>query len=530
VGRRGGAGRRAPRAGAGSAEGGVELSAASFGTRSAAARWLGAFDGSEAPAVTWNGAFAIDGFETDGYREHSAAEALGGSARLDGALGGGRFSAAALVREREREEPGPLSELELARDPLASNAMFANDVESVDRWAGSASWSGDRLPLELRVGGESRDASFRRTLLLAESFGDGKRRETDAGAINIAARTARAIAAGESLVWQAAFEARRERADTLYFAPDGAGEPLADESVRRERLALELSTSWRPTSSLELSTTLRGDRIDDDARHGGERRDAAFSPRLALAWAPARLAGLELVAEVGRAFRAPTLDQRYDPRPFPIPGAAPDGGSFTISSPTLEPQRSRSWEAGVRRVGSASRGRLLVYRMILADEIDFDPATFRYANLARSRHEGIEAELAWRFANGAELTGSGAVARAFTEGSARSGQLKNVPRTLARVGWTSPPRAALGFALRVTALDGRWADDANRRDLGDRVVADLRVWRAFGSLRARLDLLNLLDDDALELGFLLPAADGGERLFGFAPAPRAWRLGLEWLW
>jgi outer membrane receptor protein involved in Fe transport len=515
-----------PRVAGAEPEGAVEISSASFGTHSAGLRWLGSFRAGAEEPEPWNAAFAVDGFETAGYREHSAARASGASARLEGAVGGGRLSAAVLVRERDREEPGPLSELELARDPLASNAMFADDLEAVERSAAHAGWSGERLPLELRVGRERRDASFRRTLLLAEDFGDGKRRETDAEALTVALRTARAMPAGATLAWQTAFEARSENADTRYFELGEAARPLADESVRRERWALELSAAWRPASSFELSTTLRGDRIDDRARHGGDRRDEAFSPRFALVWSPARLAGLELVAEVGRAFRAPTLDQRYDPRPFPLP----DGGSFTISSPALEPQRSRSWEVGARRAGRSSRFKLLAYRMILADEIDFDPATFRYANLARSRHEGVEAELAWRFASGAELAGSGALARAFTEGISRSGQLKNVPRHLVRLRWTSPARAPVGFALRVTALDGRYADDANRRSLGDRVVADARLSRDLGPVRLRLDLLNLLDDDALELGFLLPGADGADTLFGFAPAPRAVRLGLEWLW
>jgi outer membrane receptor protein involved in Fe transport len=235
---------------------------------------------------------------------------------------------------------------------------------------------------------------------------------------------------------------------------------------------------------------------------------------------------VELFAEVALAFRAPTLDQRYDPRPFP----SPDGGAFTISSAALEPQRSRSVELGVRRAGPASRLRVVAYRMILADEIDFDPATFRYANLGRSRHEGVEAELVWTTARAGTVALSGALSRAFTEtGGVASGQLKNVPRTLARVGWSPPLPARLELSVHVTALAGRWADDANARRLDDRMVADLRLARALGPLRLRVDLLNLLDDDGLEVAFLLPGADGGDRLFGFAPSPRAARLGVEWL-
>ena len=48
-------------------------------------------------------------------------------------------------------------------------------------------------------------------------------------------------------------------------------------------------------------------------------------------------------------------------------------------------------ELGAR--GATRRGarwRLVAYRQILENEIDFDPATFRYGNIGRSRHEGIE--------------------------------------------------------------------------------------------------------------------------------------------
>ena len=49
-----------------------------------------------------------------------------------------------------------------------------------------------------------------------------------------------------------------------------------------------------------------------------------------------------------------------------------------------------------------------------------------------------------------------------------------------------------------------------------------------GTLR---DALNFFDDNTIELAYLLPAKGGlGETLHGFAPAPRAFRLGLETSW
>ena len=494
-------------------------SMASFGTRTIDVTW------SATPAERWRSSIALDASETGGYRENSAAESIGGSVRVEREGEAGDLALAALARHREREEPGPLSERELRLDPLASNPLFDDDHEKAERWALGASWSGRTWPVELAATGDGRDATFRRTLLLAEGLGDTQVRETAAEALSLAARTARELAPSSRLSFGGALRIDRARADTQYFSDVEGGAPHATEVARRDRLALEVRLRAGLTRRLEVAATARGDLVSDEARAAADRRDRAFSPRIAVAWSPRALAGVELFGEAGRAFRAPTLDQRYDPRPFP----APDGGTFVLSSATLQPQHSRSWELGARGADAGLRWRALAYRMIVTDEIDFDPASFRYANLARSRHEGVEAELAWRRERGALELGF-ARGAAFIEGERRSGQLKNVPRLLLRGGVETQIPGGVEVSARVTHLGGRFADDANRRPLDDATILDLRAARRFGSLRVWIDLLNLADEGALELGYLLPGADGGESLFGFAPAPRAARLGLEWLW
>jgi outer membrane receptor protein involved in Fe transport len=262
--------------------------------------------------------------------------------------------------------------------------------------------------------------------------------------------------------------------------------------------------------------------------HGGSSH-SAVSPRLGAVWhlRDETEGGLELFAEIGRAFRAPTLDQLFDPRPFDGPA-----GPFTLSNSALEPQRSRGWEVGLQGRKPRSSWRIVAYRMEVENEIDFDPATFRYANIGRSRHEGLESS--WRRALGraGEVRLSYVRSQVGATGpGASSGQLKNIPRDVARLGWNVRLRGDVELDLRQSLLAGRWADDAHLYRLGDVLRTDLRLTRAVGDYRLRLDVLNLFDQDALELAYLLPNATfDGETLHGFAPLPRAVRLGVERSW
>jgi outer membrane cobalamin receptor len=99
----------------------------------------------------------------------------------------------------------------------------------------------------------------------------------------------------------------------------------------------------------------------------------AWSPRVG---AVAKWRHASMYVSAGRGFNAPTLEQLYDVRP-----------RITLSNPGLEPQRARSLEAGAR----GGRWADDAYLIRVTNEIDFDPSTFRYGNIARSEHRGLEA-------------------------------------------------------------------------------------------------------------------------------------------
>ena len=114
-----------------------------------------------------------------------------------------------------------------------------------------------------------------------------------------------------------------------------------------------------------------------------------------------------LHAAYAEGYKAPTL--------FQLSGSA---GAF--GNPALSPERSRSYEVGVRQSLGTVSGSVTLYRRDSRNLIDFvgcagagAPAICTggtrpfgtYDNVARARAEGIEAEVQWQVSNAFSLSG-----------------------------------------------------------------------------------------------------------------------------
>jgi hemoglobin/transferrin/lactoferrin receptor protein len=123
----------------------------------------------------------------------------------------------------------------------------------------------------------------------------------------------------------------------------------------------------------------------------------------AQAGAVARLASpLDLALRIAQGFRAPNL---YD---LTNVGVVP--GGVVVPNPALDPEKSLTYEAGLRLHGSRTGGELVVYRTIIDGFIDRVPATFngdtlldgervfQGTNIGEARLWGIEAEAIQRIA------------------------------------------------------------------------------------------------------------------------------------
>lgn len=524
-----------PRLAAGAAGG-------SFGTASGDLRWT-------RPGERAAAALSLDGRRTEGHRDHDASRRLGARLRFDGTIDGGslperahEWTVALAAARHRREEPGPLSLAEIAADRRGSNALFRFDRDDEERWTASAGWRRS-APVVLSVRGwhDERSSDAVRTLLLAAGFGDRAARRLDAAATGLSL-----VASGElghpdrplvdappsdgaalpGIDWTFGLDLAREELDSRWRAVDDAGRrgaPLAAARGERRRAGGFASLGWDAADRLRLVAGVRWDAIDD--RFPGARRREAWSPR---AGAVVRLAPgrpWTAFAQWSRAFKAPTLDQLFDPRPLPD-GA---GGTFTLANPTLVPQRAETVEAGLRDVGPGGGWRLAAWRTAVEEEIDFDPATFRYVNLGATLHRGVEAggEL-WRGRRGRVEIGWEWNEVFPRRGPNEGRQLKNVPEHTGRLlaFLRLPAEVDLGVAVRHLA--GRHLDDAHRFALPDATLVDLRLARRLGAVELRLDLHNLLDDDLPWVGYALPSFAGGEVPYAFPGHPRAAMLGVRW--
>jgi vitamin B12 transporter len=505
----------------------VSLSGGSFGTGGADAlvrRSLGRLD----LGISAGASFS------DGFREHSATDQQSLDVALGRRSGPDRWMLTLSGSSREREDPGPRTLEQLRSDRFGSDPLFRLDREENDRGRIALSYGHETPALRYTalLYGTRREAEATRTLLIVAGVGDRARRGLQSWSLGGTLQGERPVRLlqRESEI-RAGLDFAREGLDADYrpVSDDGEQGPRSgSESGRRDRIALFLSHGWKISSRLRLTTGLRWDRIADDFGGGDRERDReAWSPRAGINWRLGELDGSPLVlfAQVSRAFKAPTLDQLFDPRPFPDFA----GGSFTISNPDLEPQEADSIEIGASRSMPAASFEAVAYRTQVRDEIDFDPATFRYRNIGRTRHVGVEASA--RFLEAGVLSPSLEYQWTRVEpldGENRGTQLKNIPEHLVRAGIRASPTPPFQALLHYTWMGGRFLDDANRIELGESSVLDLRLQYAFDPVRLRLDLLNLTDEDYEQLGFALPDFSGGETAYYLPAAGFAARAGLDW--
>jgi outer membrane receptor protein involved in Fe transport len=504
----------------------VSLSGGSFGS-------FGADASGSFPAGAATLGVAATASRTDGFREHAALEDSGADLSLRLPAGGSSWTLALSGSSRDRQEPGPRTAGELARDRFGSDPLFRFDRDETRRGRASLSFGGgsETAPLRGHLYGALRDTEATRTLLVAAGVGDRIFRSIESDALGGSFEAEKSFSRGTREARAVVgLDFARESLDSTYRSVDGGGgrgSEVARVSGRRHRLGLFFSGAWEPVLRLRLTAGARWDSIADRFGSAGDGSRRAWSPRAGLTVRLGRLDAnpISVFVQASRAFKAPTVDQLFDPRPFPDFA----GGTFEISNPRLRPQRADTVEAGMsRRTGSSSL-EVVVYRTEVDDEIDFDTATFRYANIGRTRHQGVEASarifasqpvspfVSWSWNRTEPL-----------EGENRGHQLKNVPEHLVRPGITVALPGETRFEAAGTILTGRYLDDAHRFPLDDAATVDLRVQKRFGRFSARADFLNVTNARWEEVGLALPDFDGELAPYYFPVAGFAARLGMEW--
>ena len=498
----------------------LSFEAGSFGTREA--------------TVTWRQRRGIDAAisaafgTTDGYREHGAAERLFADGSLGFAPAGADVGIRLSFASMERDEPGMLPLEILERSPRSSSELFRFDREESNRFRASVDYarSGD-IPWRVVAWVNDRETSLLRTVLLAAGLGDRSQRQIATQTVggSLTAEYSGPVA-GRPNRLRGGIDASHDGVESDYFAvaEDGLrGGHIAVGDGARDRFALFASNHLELTPRTRLTLGARYDRLRD--RFATATTHEAWSPRVGV---NVRLDALEgrpyvLFAQAARAFKAPTIDQLFDQRPYPDF----TGGSFTVSNPNLVPQRATNLELGVSRSTAVLRWELVGYRMEVDDEIDFDVATFSYRNIGESLHQGLEASAEWRLQKATPRVSYTWTSVEAVGGEHPGRQLKNIPRHVVYLG----SRLDLPFRLQVDAslrlIQGWFLDDANSVPMGDSSQLDVRVSRELGAWTGRIDVLNVLDDVVPHVGVVLPDFRGGEVPYAYPSAGRSVRVGVE---
>jgi outer membrane cobalamin receptor len=461
---------------------------------------------------------------TDGIADHSDASEFTLGTALGGKVSGLSWRWTANAVDREQQDPGVLT-LAQREQKVASDPLFRFDdrnrrtlLTAVTLRSGGSAWT-----QQSRVSVDVRGEDGIRTILLAPGLGDTRRRDLSTGGVGGTFELERLLAAKPNSALRIGVDLDRQHLDTSYRnVRDGEafGGIVASAVGSRLRSGAFASTSWMPASRVRLFGAVRWDRIADTAfgRIGGGSVMQAWSPRGGIVVQPRWLPGTSVFGQVARAFKAPTLDQMFDPRPFPDFR----GGTFTISNALLTAQRASNFEAGLYG-GRAVRWSALVYRMNVANEIDFDPRTFMYGNIGRSRHTGLEMEVQ----GPASARVRPLATYALSDVSAASAeQLKNIPRHQVMLGATASMGWKLDAFVSVRRSWGAFLDDENLMPVVSRPLVDIRVRRSVRSAMLFADLLNAGDQGYDEFGFVLTDFRGGRVGYVYPGQPRVLRIGL----
>jgi vitamin B12 transporter len=470
----------------------VRLGGGSFGSRSV-----------DADAYLANRAtFSFFGADTNGYRAHSENDDRGADAAFEQLASATRLGLALSYGHKDRDDPGAIT---TSTDRRAANPFFLHDDERTARRriAATAERFGDS-PLRVTLYAADRDTNWRSTYLVAPQFGSTMLRRISTRSLG------GSVDAGhdfDRVTLRGGIEGGRDTLDGDYAPISGGvtGAVVASEDVARTRKAAFATATFRVAPRVQLVAGVRRDSIDSMS---------ATSPRAGL---NVHLGAVVLFAQASRAFKAPTLDQLFDPRPFPGPAGKP----IYISNSSLQPQHAQNFELGASRTTSFANWSLAAYAMRVRDEIDLDLRTFSYRNIGASRHRGVEAmgELAF-----ARVRPFATYAWTRVEDEANPGQqLKNIPEHVAQLGLSTTLPGSVDTSVVWRWMGGRWLDDDGLFPMPDVSRIDLRVGRHFGPAALRLDVLNATNVHYNELGYVLFGT-----VLEYPAAGRALRASASW--
>lgn len=502
-------------------------------------------------------------FDTDGYRDHSAARRDQAYAKLTLAPGaGGKLTiTASALRQDNTQDPLGVTWATWRRDPRAGEIdasdtatvkrTFAeryNTRKSIDHQQIGAAWEqqlggiagGDSGKLRVTAYGGNRQViqyqAFSRAFQAPASHSGGVVDfDRDFSGVDISWVDVRALAGGK-LTSTAGIEYGRSQDERKGYENFTATELGVKGKLRRDETDTVastdpyLQTEWAQGAWV-LNAGLRhsrfkvdvSDRYLSNGNDSGGLRYSRTTPVAGLLYKVSPV--LNVYASAARGFETPTLNELF------YSGA---GGGFNFG---LQPARSTHIEAGVKTLlGADSRIDAAVFQVKTSGELVVDAASggrTSYRNASETLRRGAEVSADTRFGYGftarVALTALRATYDQAFGNVLRGSRLPGVPNAYAygELAWQSPSRA-LGAAVETVASAKVYAEDSNTEQTAPGyAVVNLRLTarQEMGGWRFKqFARLNNVADKAY-VGSVI-VGDTNKRYYEGAPG-RNWQLGAS---
>lgn len=330
----------------------------------------------------------FDGYQTDGYRDHSRLD--GARGQMDVAVdvfGRGELGVRGGYDSNKRERPGALTKEEIDDDPRqAAPGSLANFRKSRERFG--QTWLDLQViePLSFHLDAYHRRRNDRDVdgdpFFAFRNDGESDANGIDAHLeldVDLCGHRSRTLLGGDWLQEDVDFDSLL----TLFDPTFGDLVIPSSTAARRKLLGLYLQQELNLTEDLILSAGIRRDTVRYRGEDGAQpnrrfrERFEEWSPKAALTW---RVAGpVSVYASYARGFRFPNVDEAF---------------GFFGFQPGLVPQTSDAYEVGAKVRTRRVALNLALYDMDVEDEIFFvplPPPVFGLnLNVDRVRHRGLE--------------------------------------------------------------------------------------------------------------------------------------------
>lgn len=490
---------------------------------------------------------------SEGFRKHSRIKRIQFGGELNFIPGNSTtYSLSTYNMISDENSPGPVSRTELASDRNTSEDYYKADGSGKNIFnviglmkrrlspASELSFSGHYKYNKYDVTRTTTNASpimdpsdFSITGIYDTSFyGDTKLREYHSDELNFALKyimnynRLKLVAGSDlSLGWLNSrhfeyFSGFKEDYKNS-FSPET--EQSTDSRNTRTNYSLYLSSESIIIKPLRLVLGIRYDLIKNN--QSAVRPDTsinnstdAFSPKAGLnfQFIDNKSYSGNLYFSYNRSFKAPTADQLTDlSRLKSIVFVPAETGYFQMpfyadpfSNSELKPQTADNFETGIYQklllgkqiIADLS---LSVYDTRIKDEIDFDLNTFRYQNIHKTKHTGLEAMLNVIFGNWSFFSNYAMNRVTFEGGELKGNRLKGIPQDISAFGIYADNLFGFNASL-VYRITGRiYLDDENTNSIDGYSSTDIKAGYSIGALELSISATNLFDEKYNHNGFQL---------------------------